>query len=206
VYRYQTVVKRWPVILTQIIDQIYRSNHELFLQLQRESDTQGSADIITKISEGKSVIEKISRLKYQMGRDHMLEPIVVDDQAHVETYNSELARLAQSGKNTWFTAPWLFAECYLYRLVRSYFSQTKQWSQYDPFLAQKVDAFRNSGASIYQIATIMHNLDREKSALESDHNQIGLLFKEMIQMCLWGNATVSISQTVPGSSTVFHHF
>lgn len=33
-----------------------------------------------------------------------------DGEWHVETYNSELARLAEQGKNTWFTAPWLFAE------------------------------------------------------------------------------------------------
>lgn len=27
-----------------------------------------------------------------------------------EVYNSELQRLEKEGKNTWFTAPWLFAE------------------------------------------------------------------------------------------------
>jgi hypothetical protein len=26
-------------------------------------------------------------------------------------YNSEIAKLAEKAKNTWFTAPWLFAEC-----------------------------------------------------------------------------------------------
>ena len=29
----------------------------------------------------------------------------------VEIYNTELARLTEQGKGTWFTAPWLYAEC-----------------------------------------------------------------------------------------------
>ena len=28
----------------------------------------------------------------------------------VESYNTELARLTEKGKGTWFTAPWLYAE------------------------------------------------------------------------------------------------
>lgn len=34
-----------------------------------------------------------------------------------------------------------------------------------------------------EIATTIHELDNEKSALDAD--KIGVLFKEMIQMCLW---------------------
>jgi hypothetical protein len=37
-------------------------------------------------------------------------PIPADGDPHVEVYNSELARLTENRKNTWFTAPWLFAE------------------------------------------------------------------------------------------------
>ena len=33
-----------------------------------------------------------------------------DGEPYVEEYNDELAKLAQNSKNTWFTAPWLFAE------------------------------------------------------------------------------------------------
>lgn len=35
------------------------------------------------------------------------------------------------------------------------------------------------------IATIMHELETEKSALESDPEKLKLFFQEMIQMCLW---------------------
>jgi len=111
-FSYETVVKRWPVIITGIIDQLYRANHDLAVQSQQTSETKEILD--SKISEGKMIIEKISKLKYQMGRDHTMEPIPEDGETHVDSYNSELERLAENGRNSWFTAPWLFAECFLF--------------------------------------------------------------------------------------------
>lgn len=69
----------------------------------------------------------------------------------VETYNKELEKLSAEGKGTWFTAPWLYAECYLYRLLRSYFTSTKYWKDYDPFRAQKEGTFQASGTAIYSM-------------------------------------------------------
>ena len=126
---YETVVRRWPVILTSIIDSVYSENHEL-------TDV---PDKIDKLEEGKALIATLSRLKYGMARDRALEyvpvrlivhfsgvrrrpredpsanyalgrPIPADGEALVDEYNAELARLKERGKNTWFTAPWLYAE------------------------------------------------------------------------------------------------
>ncbi|KAI0063016.1 DUF89 domain-containing protein [Artomyces pyxidatus] len=187
-FSYDTVVKRWPVILTGIIDSVYGINHDISLRIQSETSDVVS-DLEEKLAEGKSLIEKIGRLKYQMGRDHALEPIQNDGEALVDVYNAELARLAEGATNTWFTAPWLYAECYLYRLLRSYLSQTKHWRNFDPFLAQKQATFKASGSAIYQLATTMHELQDEKASLESDPDKLEVIFREMIQMCLWGNAT-----------------
>jgi hypothetical protein len=63
---YETVVKRWPVILTTVIDSVYSENHELT----------GVADKADKLEEGKAVIATISRLKYDMARDRALEYVV----------------------------------------------------------------------------------------------------------------------------------
>jgi hypothetical protein len=79
-----------------------------------------------KLDEARNIIEKISKLKYHMGRDHLLEyvsptfafpqllnssrPIPADGELLVEEYNMELKRLTEAGKGSWFTAPWLFAE------------------------------------------------------------------------------------------------
>ncbi|KAG6844510.1 hypothetical protein H0H87_006335 [Tephrocybe sp. NHM501043] len=184
-FSYQTVIKRWPIILTGVVDQVHRDCHVLSLESQKEGA--GESILDAKIIEGKTIIETISKLKYQMGRDHALESIPDDGEAHVEVYNKELDRLASLGQNTWFTAPWLFAECYLYRLLRSYCATTTHWKDYDPFFSQKMHTFSQSGSSIRKIATSMHELDSEKNVL--DKEKLPILFREMLQMCLWGNAT-----------------
>ena len=125
---YETVVKRWPVILTGVIDTIYRIDHEIGVSLPTlPAGGEEAARVEEKIVEGKAIIEKISKLKYDMARDRALEyvsslcaltsllkctprPIPADGEPYVEEYNEDLDRLAKANKNTWFTAPWLFAE------------------------------------------------------------------------------------------------
>lgn len=55
-------------------------------------------------------MSKISKLKYEMARDRALERIPEDGEPHVDVYNEELRKLEDDKRNTWFTAPWLFAE------------------------------------------------------------------------------------------------
>ncbi|EPQ55777.1 DUF89-domain-containing protein [Gloeophyllum trabeum ATCC 11539] len=189
-FSYETVVKRWPIILTGIIDHLYSLNHDLSLRAQApDVSSQTKNELKEQIEEAKAIIGKISALKYHMARDHQLERIPDDGEPHVEAYNSGLDDLAKQGKDTWFTAPWLFAECYLYRLLRSYFSTTKHWAQFDPFQKQKLDTFKQSGDACYQLATTLAELESEKAALAADPDKLKVLFGEMLQMCLWGNAT-----------------
>ncbi|KAJ8480751.1 hypothetical protein ONZ51_g6456 [Trametes cubensis] len=186
--RFETVLKRWPVILTGIIDDIYRRNHDLGVSLpsRREED---KADIVEIIEEGKEIVSKVGKVKDDLARDRVLQPIPEDGEALTEVYNKELEKLAENKQNTWLTVPWLYSECYLYRLIRSFFVQTKHWKDYDPFLSQKEATFQKSSKAIYQLATTMHELEEDKETLASDPNNLKVIFKEMIQMCLWGNAT-----------------
>jgi hypothetical protein len=46
-----------------------------------------------------------------MLESHIHRTIPADGEALVDEYNAELARLEERGQNTWFTAPWLYAEC-----------------------------------------------------------------------------------------------
>ncbi|TRM60293.1 hypothetical protein BD626DRAFT_407754, partial [Schizophyllum amplum] len=132
-FSYKTVNTRWPVILTGVIDTVCNFNHELHVQAADEATANANAD---KIAQGRSIIEQISKLKYEMARDKELQTLYDDGEPHVELYNSQLEELKKEGKNTWYTAPWLFAECYLYRLLRNYFLAAK-WTDYDPFFKQK---------------------------------------------------------------------
>ncbi|KAI0668847.1 DUF89 domain-containing protein [Trametes maxima] len=186
--RFETVLRRWPVILTGIIDNIYCRNHDLGVSLASKTDEEKAA-IEEIIEEGKKIIGLVGQVKYDMARDRVLEPIPKDGEALTDVYNYELERLAEKKQNTWLTVPWLFSECYLYRLIRSFFVQTKLWKDYDPFLVQKEATFQKSSKAIYQLATTMHELEKDKATLATDPDNLKVIFKEMIQMCLWGNAT-----------------
>lgn len=200
-FSYETVQKRWPIILTGVVNQIHLENHDLFVD-SKQADGKDPQD--AKLAEGKALIEKVSKLKYEMGRDHVLEPLSQDGGSHIETYNTGLERLAAISKNTWFTAPWLFAECYLYRLIWSFLLQTTHWRQYDPFRAQKIDAFQKSGVAIYKIATIIYELDHEKKNVDENVDSLKVLFQEMVQMCLWGNS-IDLSLLTNLSSSDIEH-
>ncbi|KAF7430965.1 hypothetical protein PC9H_006680 [Pleurotus ostreatus] len=171
----QTVVKRWPVIITGIIDRLCRINHDLTLEIQQALQPSSLPDAQAKITESKGIIEQISKLKYHMGRDHPLEPLVDDTDPMIKTYNEELELLAAQGKNTWFTAPWLYADL---------FSKTQHWREFDPFFSQKMDMFKQSRVAILQLAKTMKELEVDHDMIQTDPSKLAVLFKEMIQMCL----------------------
>lgn len=52
-----------------------------------------------------------------MARDRILPPIPDDGGFDVPAYNAELEVLERNEKRTWFTAPWLFAECVIRLLM-----------------------------------------------------------------------------------------
>ena len=62
------MAERWPVILTQVIDGVFRDNHASAISAGDEP----SQDFQEREAEGKKIIEGLSRLKYEMGRDREL--------------------------------------------------------------------------------------------------------------------------------------
>lgn len=136
-------MKRWPIILTGVIDTIYRIDHELGLKLSQDGAAANNRAITEKIEQGKVIIGQIGQLKYEMARDRplgcvtlafpclidpeiaVIRPIPDDGEPYVDEYNVELAILAKDGRNTWFTAPWLFAE-YVTRC--SFAAQLTSWA------------------------------------------------------------------------------
>lgn len=90
----------------------------------------------------------------------------------------------------------LFAECYLYTRLRSFFTQSKYWQAFDYFANGKLGAFKASGAGVKAVA---ENLERILALAPTQTNRSledkeeegaeALLFLEMAQLSLWGNAT-----------------
>ena len=57
--------------------------------------------------------------------------------ADIASYNAHLATAATTGTDKWFTASWLFAECYMYRRLRALFAAQPHWAAFDCFQADR---------------------------------------------------------------------
>nr|POE78510.1 protein-glutamate o-methyltransferase spcc1393.13 [Quercus suber] len=78
------------------------------------------------------------------------------------------------------------------------FATSEHWKSYDVFSSQKMSTFRSSRPAVLELATryneLTAQLQSQKSALasasEEDREQAEkILFTEMCEICLWGNAT-----------------
>jgi uncharacterized protein with ATP-grasp and redox domains len=81
-----------------------------------------------------------------------------------------------------------------YRRIATFFSLSKHWKSYDLFARQKMFTFRSSRPAVLELAARYHELITEmenkssKSEEEIDAAE-KILFMEMCEICLWGNAT-----------------
>jgi uncharacterized protein with ATP-grasp and redox domains len=80
--------------------------------------------------------------------------------------------------------------------MSSYFTMSKHWKNYDPFSRQKISTFRSSRPAVLELASKYRELidqlhDEDGSSKHPEHSLEAerLLFTEMCEICLWGNAT-----------------
>lgn len=174
-FAYPTARQRWPVILTQIIDDAYRSVSD--------------CDDAEKSAEGKRIVEELAKLKYEVQHDRALTPIRDDGNEDVAIYNEQLEQL---GNPTWLNVPWLYSECYMFRRVNTSFSLSTHWKNYDVFARQKIKTFGSSRPAVLELAARYKDLVGQLRAGKDkklDEEAEKILFMEMCEICLWGNAT-----------------
>ncbi|KAG0204386.1 hypothetical protein BGX28_003638 [Mortierella sp. GBA30] len=208
-FGYTTLQSRLPVIVSKVVDDVYRAYNAL-----PDSDPLKKA----KEQEAKKIIEAIGGLRYELQRDKPFRPLT-DSYPDVTEWNQALANHFEN--SSWFKASWLFAECYLYRRIKEAFALTEHWNDYDPFFQQKRTVFKSSQKAVVAIAMqLMSPTDTDnnassesKSTSESDEERIKEdhiksmsaldvlvsqgpeskgteeAFFELVQVCLWGNAT-----------------
>ncbi|RIA84697.1 hypothetical protein C1645_783524 [Glomus cerebriforme] len=167
-FAFITTTYRWPIIVTKVIDDVYKTCHEIDPSKEPEKE-----------KEGKDIIDSIALLKYEMQRKKSLTPIE-DEEPDIKTWSEVFNHFREEN---WYSAPWLFTECYLYRRISSIFAKTEYWRNYDPFFRQKEETFKASVAAIIELAKrideLISNQDYDKR----------ILFHELAQISLWGNAT-----------------
>ncbi|KAI9678888.1 MAG: hypothetical protein M1829_001872 [Trizodia sp. TS-e1964] len=170
-FAYPSARDRWPVILTAAIDDVHRATAD-------RKDEAG-------IAQGKQIIEDLSKLKYEVQHDRLLTPLLDDGQDDIQRYNEELKAL---GSPTWFNVGWLFSECYMYR---------EEWKDYDVFRRQKISTFKSSRPAVLELTAKFKEMitqlesrpETEPAAKSLLQEAEKLLFTEMAEISLWGNAT-----------------
>lgn len=174
-FGWTTARERWPIIITQAIDDVYRSTSK--------------CDDPEKTEEGKKIVDELARLKYEVQHDRQLTPIRDDGFPDVELYNKELEQLGNPG---WLKVNWLYCECYLFRRMSTSFSLSKHWKNYDVFARQKINTFRSSRPAVIELAarykTLLAQIEKGHGKPADDEAE-EILFTEMCEICLWGNAT-----------------
>ncbi|KAL6704599.1 Hairy/enhancer-of-split with YRPW motif protein 2 [Coniothyrium glycines] len=173
--------ERWPIIITQGIDDVHRATYHT-----QDEDA---------LREGKEIVAALAKLKYELQHNRQLTPLAADGEQDVDAYNQELAA---RGSPRWHSVPWLYAECYLYRRISSVFKQTQHWRAYDLFARQKIATFKSSRPAVLELAAryrdIVTDLQQKHTVADAQTPEQReaaekILFTEMCEICLWGNAT-----------------
>lgn len=126
------------MIITKVIDTLYRQRKQIPLTLNIPKDQLFKAE-----EETKELIEKLAKLKYELQTNKQIEPIVSelsDTKLWNEYIKNELKE--QNGNIEYFSVSWLFSECYIYRAMREIFVKSKYFKNYDQFTYIKQDSFK----------------------------------------------------------------
>ncbi|ORY02665.1 DUF89 domain protein [Clohesyomyces aquaticus] len=167
---YDTARNRWPKIVQGMVDDF----------AQAASTCDGTA-----LVEAREIQVALKSIKHEIINNKALKPLQPDGVGDVVKFNVEIEQTERG--YTWQDCPWLFGECYLYRRVQSLFARSTDWNSFDVFKGQKDSTFVKSRAAVEELAKryleMMQNLE------QASEEALRLIFVEMTQVALWGNAT-----------------
>ncbi|KAF4498376.1 DUF89 domain [Fusarium agapanthi] len=170
----ETAKSRWPKLVQGMVDDVRVTGTEL--------PTSRALDEIDSIE------RSLERLREEITGDDQLFPLEDDGSADIASYNQLLLNM---GRLTWLNCPWLYGECYLYRRVQLLFSMSSSWKGYDVFKRQKDSTLVRSQMAVQELASrvtqVIANTTEPPRSLDDDAAR--LVFSEMTEMALWGNAT-----------------
>ncbi|CAD5231754.1 unnamed protein product [Bursaphelenchus xylophilus] len=172
-FAYNSIKDRWPRILTKVIDQLHQ-RHDFMVKTHGE---QGNIDV-------KEVIHSISRLRYLIATDKPLEYLETSLEDK-QLWNGEIDKLKielGEGNVTWYKCPWLFSECFVYRLLHEFFLRSSNLKEYDPFRMEKEKGYFDSEVHLIALGTEVLQLVKDNSP-----GDLNTAVSKHLQICLWGN-------------------
>lgn len=175
-FAYETARTRWPRILATAIESI--------------GGLIGSGTRLAPhdVSAGQEIIQRFQSLEADMAQNAPLHHIPDDGAPDVVEYNQELDAF---DRPTWLNAPWLYTECYLYRLCHTFFTRsTPFWQTFDMFVMDKQKALVGSKKGVIELVKRFNGVLKAIADKEVTDDAIQKsLVEEMVQISLWGNAT-----------------
>ncbi|KAE9549286.1 hypothetical protein FO519_007508 [Halicephalobus sp. NKZ332] len=172
-FAYNSIRDRWPKIVTKIVDQLHRN----FYPLSKEKGNECGKEVT-------GVISKISEMRYMMETNKPL--VSFEGKSDWEKkWNDELNKMRKElggdDKLTWYDAPWLFVECYLYSKLNEFITKTTHLLDYDIFAVEKNQAFLDSEKMVSALLVELKNWETDRNVDEK------AVLKRLIQISLWGN-------------------
>ncbi|ESO96394.1 hypothetical protein LOTGIDRAFT_178238 [Lottia gigantea] len=189
-FAFVTIKDRLPVILSKVADTVHRKKNNLGAELGNE-----------KAEDLKGIAGEISKLRYEIQTDKDVVALE-DTRGDVDIWNEVLKNLTKQNNNQpprWFSAAWLYLECYMYRRIQQSVELSKYMNEYDVFEDQKKNAYVTS---VPAIQTLLTYLLTSVENIPVDSNKLQPLFSQLIQVALWGNkCDLSISASMENSQT-----
>ena len=132
-----------------------------------------------------------------MTTDKCLRPLI-DDGSDAQLWNESLKELEGKIGNvnfTWFKAPWLFTECYMYRRIREALLLCKtKFRDYDVYVESKREAYNSTEKTIISLISGLCSLNGD------DERDLKEKHKNILLVSLWSNKNdLSLSSGVDNS-------
>jgi len=171
-FAYPTMKDRVPIILCKVIDLLHRERLPLGIK-----DTKAL----------KAVIEKMSKLRYELSTNKPLSEIN-DDRDDQAVWNDFFQRrtVIEGQIPRWFNTTWMYAECYAYRRLLECLAASSELRDHDCFSGQKRDAFKDNLAEIDSMSEDMERLSQGGKHLTSP-DSLTNDFRRLLETSLWGN-------------------
>lgn len=167
---------RWPVIVQNAIDDMKTAIKEVETQ---DGKTQGE-----------SIKKGLVSLRQEILDDAVLRPFSEQEVLVGRVPLSFNEYLSQRKDAHWFNSEWLFSEVYLYHRINVLFRFQRLWADFDIFDRLKQSTFESSLYGVTELALRYRSLKSQLEKRSADDDEtLKLLFKEFVDISLWGNAT-----------------
>ncbi|KAJ5665174.1 uncharacterized protein N7477_007622 [Penicillium maclennaniae] len=171
----QTAKTRWAKIIQGTVDDIGKTATKENIDARERAES-----IAIQIA--------LKQIKKEIEMNHALTPLQDDGKPDIQEWNDQLAVI---GESSWVNCPWLFGECYMYRRIQRILTSSKYWQNYDVFKRQKDSTFVKSRSAVEELASRYMQTVAETGLVQNESKEEAkkLLFIEMTEVALWGNAT-----------------